>query len=180
MGALLMREPLPARRRNWTQHVYIGGQSVYLTVGEYTDGRPGEIFLDISRQGTLLRGIMGTLARSVSIALQFGASVETVAAMLREIDYPPNGPVTGSDAVQECISVTDWAARELEARYLQHTKSGTTIKEKDDWVPEDSWPESVAGSVETVVDQPSPLRSHHTRPAKRVAGKPSEGWRSGI
>lgn len=169
-----MREPLPARRRNWTQHAHIGGQSVYLTVGEYPDGRPGEIFLDISRQGTLLRGIMGTLARSVSIALQFGASVETVAAMLRGIDYPPNGPVSGSDAVQECISLTDWVARELEARYIRPRKSEPISEEEEEWVPEDNWPGLVAGSAETVVDQPAP------RPKERMAGRPSEGWRSGV
>lgn len=171
-----MRKELPSKRRNWTQHVTIAGQSVYLCVGEYEDGRPGEVFLDIARQGTLLRGIMGTLARSVSIALQCGATVETVVEMLREIDYPPNGPVQGSEDVNECISVTDWVARELEARYLrpqQPRQAGID----EEWMPEDSWPGQgdVMSEADTVVDQPVP-----PRPPTKVAGRPSEGWRTGI
>ncbi len=117
MGTLTMREPLPTRRRNWTQRVRIAGQTVYLCVGEYADGRPGEIFVDVAKQGTLLRGVMGTLARSLSISLQCGAGIETVIYSLRGLDYPPAGIVEGSAAVKECCSVTDWIASELEARY---------------------------------------------------------------
>ena len=113
-----MRESLPDRRRSWTQTVRIGGQRVYLCVGEYDDGRPGEIFVDVSKTGTFLRGVMGTLARMASMALQCGAGVETIVHSLRGLDYPPHGPVEGSDAVTECLSVTDWIAAELAARYM--------------------------------------------------------------
>ena len=113
-----MRERLPDRRHSWTQRVRIGGQSVYLCVGEYADGRPGEIFVDVSRQGTFLRGVMGSLARMVSIALQCGAGVDIIINALRGIDYPPNGLVEGSEVVTETKSVTDWIASELEACYM--------------------------------------------------------------
>lgn len=119
MGTLLMREPLPDRRHNWTQRVRIDGQSIYLCVGEYADGRPGEIFVDVSREGTFLRGVMGSLARMVSIALQCGAGVDVIIHALRGLDYPPAGAVEGSDTVTECYSVTDWIAQELEARYMR-------------------------------------------------------------
>jgi hypothetical protein len=163
VGTLLMREPLPDRRRSWTQHVHIGGQSVYLTVGEYADGRPGEIFVDMSRQGTLLRGVMGTLARMVSISLQCGAGVEAIVQVLRGLDYPPAGPVTGSAAVEECLSVTDWIASELEARYLRPAEpcaaywEGTTLT-----------PETEEISFESVAD------------SAKAAGYVAESWRSGI
>jgi ribonucleoside-diphosphate reductase alpha chain len=113
-----MREALPERRRSWTQRVRIDGQVVYLCVGEYADGRPGEIFVDVSKQGTFLRGVMGALGRMVSISLQCGSGVEAVVKALRGLDYPPNGRVEGSAVVGECLSVTDWIAAELEARYI--------------------------------------------------------------
>lgn len=117
MRMLAMREPLPARRRSWTQRVRIGEHTVYMCVGEYEDGRPGEIFVDVSKQGTFLRGVMGSLARMVSIALQCGAGVDIIIHALRGADYPPNGLVEWSDSVTECSSVTDWMASELEAYY---------------------------------------------------------------
>ncbi len=118
MGNLKMREQLPARRRSWTQHVHIAGQGVYLGVGEYADGRPGEVFIDVSKQGTFLRGVMSSLARMASIALQCGSGVEVIVHALRGLDYPPSGVVDGSSAVKDCVSVTDWVASELAARYM--------------------------------------------------------------
>lgn len=123
-----MREPLPDRRRSWTQRVRIGGQTVYMCVGEYADGRPGELFVDVSRQGTFLRGIMGSLARMVSMALQHGADVGTVVKSLKGLDYPPNGPVEGSGVSTECASVTDWVASELEAKYMHRAEVAHTEK----------------------------------------------------
>lgn len=123
-GILLMREPLPDRRRSWTQKVRIEGQTCYLTVGEYDDGRPGEIFIDVSKAGTFIKGIIGQLARSVSIALQCGADLPTVLHMLRGHDYPPHGTVEGDfSSVSVCTSVMDWVAGELEGAYMRSTQS---------------------------------------------------------
>lgn len=119
MSTLLMREVLPERRRSWTQSVRIEGQRVYLCVGEYEDGRPGEIFVDVAKQGTFLRGVMETLARTVSLALQCGAGIEVVVHSLKGLTYPPSGVVQGSTCVTDCLSVTDWIASELEAHYMQ-------------------------------------------------------------
>lgn len=113
----LMRKPLPDRRHSWIQRVRIDNHTVYLCVGEYEDGRPGEIFIDVSKEGTFLRGVMGSLARVISIALQSGAGVELIVHSLRGLDYPPAGLVEGSAYVKDCISVVDWIASELEARY---------------------------------------------------------------
>lgn len=118
-GLAMARESMPDRRRSWTQHVRIEGQSCYLTVGEYPDGRPGEIFLDVAKCGSFVRGALGDLARAVSVALQLGVGVERAAYMLRGADYSPRGPVSGSPNVQHCESVTDWVASELEAAYLR-------------------------------------------------------------
>ncbi len=117
MGKLTMREELPDRRRSWTQKVRIGGQTVHLGVGEYDDGRPGEVFIDVAKAGTFLRGVMATLARTISIALQCGAPVEVIVQAMRGGNYPPNGDVVGSGTVTQAKSVTDWVASELEVQY---------------------------------------------------------------
>lgn len=136
MGTLSMREQLPDRRNSWTQKVRIGDQSVYLTVGEYADGRPGEIFVDVSKCGTFVRGMLGTLARTVSIALQCGADVQMVVHMLREHNFPPNGPVQGSNDVKECNSVTDWIASELEAYYLKPVEEENIVGPRTTRMPD--------------------------------------------
>lgn len=127
-----MREPLPDRRRSWTQRVKIGGQTVHLCVGEYPDGRPGEIFVDVAQQGTFLRGVMAALARTVSIALQCGADIGLVCHALRAANYPPNGDVLGSPFVSSATSVTDWIAQELEARYMGVVTASPTVSMTDD------------------------------------------------
>jgi len=108
---------LPPRCRHWTQKVHIDGNSFYLAVAEYPDGRPGGIFLDSHKQGTFARGVLDTLARSLSIALQCGTPVAEVVKALRGLDYPPNGTVYGSATVSSATSLADWVAQELEAVY---------------------------------------------------------------
>lgn len=118
MRIYTMRRPLPDRRRSWTQKVRIEGQTCYLTVGMYEDGSPGEIFVDVAKAGSFVQGVLGTIARSVSIALQCGAELNTVLHMLRGHDYSPKGTVVGETTVSHCTSVMDWVASELEAAFI--------------------------------------------------------------
>jgi ribonucleoside-diphosphate reductase alpha chain len=147
-----MRQAMPERRHSWTQKVRIDGQAVYMTVGEYADGRPGEIFIDVSKQGTFLRGVMEALARTVSIALQCGADVSVIVHALKGLDYPPNGRVEGSSAVDTCSSVTDWVASELKSVYMDPLEEILLQEE--------------AGVVE---EKP-----------RKVCGHIPEPWRSGV
>lgn len=114
-----MREPLPDRRAIWTQHVEIAGQSLYLSVGEYEDGRPGEVWIVAAKQGEFLRGVLDSLSRVVSIALQCGTPVEELVEALRGVNYPPNGDVRSElSPVSSALSVPDWVAQELAAVYI--------------------------------------------------------------
>ena len=169
LGSLSMRETLPPRRRSWTQHVHIGGQSCYITVGEYDDGRPGEIFVDISKQGTFLRGVMGTLARTISLALQCGADVDMIIHSLRGLDYEPAGPVTGSPNVTECFSVTDWIAQELAATY------GVPLEDAPPAIDE----RFLSASDEDEDGGEEEPQKEFALVKEKVAGYISEDWRSG-
>lgn len=114
------RERLPHRRRSVTQKVKIADvngvpQTFYLSCGYYDDGRLGEIFLEAHKEGTFARGVLSTLARVVSIALQCGAEPAALAGAMRHMNFPPSGPVEGTPTTEHCTSVADWIAQELVA-----------------------------------------------------------------
>lgn len=113
----MSREKLPDRRAAWRQSARIDNQRFYLTVGEYDDGRPGEVFLTAHRYGTFARGVLDALARVTSLALQCGSPLGEVVKALSGLNFPPNGPVVCSGNVSEATSVADWVARELAAAY---------------------------------------------------------------
>ncbi len=123
MRPLIMRELPPPRRESWVKSALIDGQEVTFGVGLYEDGRPCELFIDMSKEGSTMRGVLGTLARMVSISLQHGASIKMVCRALRGIDYPPCGAVckVNKDGPEPCVShcdsLTEWIAAELTAAF---------------------------------------------------------------
>lgn len=112
------REYLPHRRRNWTQHARVAGQSVYYSVGLYPDGRPGELFIDVSRAGAALRTWAAEAAMMVSIALQHGTPLSTVLALFIGSRSDPCGIVTGHARITRCQSIMDLIARDLALTFL--------------------------------------------------------------
>lgn len=113
----MTKESMPPRRKSWTQKVRIGGQTFYLTCGEYADGRLGEVFLSCSKAGSFSQGVCDTLARLVSVALQDGVPLARVIHAMQMLNFPPNGEVTGSKVATNATSVPDWLAQELAAAY---------------------------------------------------------------
>jgi ribonucleoside-diphosphate reductase alpha chain len=155
------RKMLPPRRKGWTQKCRIGdtGQSFYLRTGEYEDGTLGEIFLDAHKEGTFTRGILDSLARTVSVSLQSGTSLEVVVKTLRLMHYPPNGPVEGSDMVSSCTSIADWVAQELEAYYItRETRAIERLQELREETEEKEGERIVSGDMPyEVLDKALPL-----------------------
>src|SRR5262249_33982228 len=74
--ALRRRKPMPDRRKGYTQKAVVGGHKVYLRTGEYDDGRLGEIFIDMHKEGAALRSIINNFAIAVSLGLQYGVPLE--------------------------------------------------------------------------------------------------------
>lgn len=128
-----MREPLPARRRTWRQRVCIsdanvGNHEFYVDFGEYEDGRLGEVFITAKKYGTFARGILDTLARAVSTALQSGTSPHDMARQLQGQDYPPQGRVSAEgSSISECLSIADYLGREILACYGEDGKRRTEV-----------------------------------------------------
>jgi ribonucleoside-diphosphate reductase alpha chain len=112
------REMLPWRRsRSYTQKVKIDGQSVYLHVGEYNDGRPGEIFLELAHQGSTLRAMGNLFAIAVSVGLQHGIPVEQYIKNFLHTKFEPAGIVEGHNHIKMVSSIADYIARELAITY---------------------------------------------------------------
>lgn len=112
------RRRLPGRRDGYTQKVKIGGHSFYLRTGEYEDGSLGEIFLDINKEGTLLRSMMNAFAIAVSLGLQYGVPLEEYIDVFTFSRFEPNGPVVGHDNIKRSTSIIDFLFRDLAINYL--------------------------------------------------------------
>ncbi|WP_299481901.1 vitamin B12-dependent ribonucleotide reductase [uncultured Roseibium sp.] len=112
------QEKLPARRKGYTQKAKIGGHTVFLRTGEYHDGRLGEIFLDMNKEGSALRAFINNFAISVSLGLQYGVPLEEYVDAFTFTKFEPAGMVQGNDAIKNATSILDYVFRELAVSYL--------------------------------------------------------------
>ena len=118
---LAERRRLPNRRKGYTQKAVVGGHKVYLRTGEYEDGRIGEIFIDMHKEGAAFRSLMNGFAIAVSIGLQYGVPLEEFVEAFAYTRFEPSGPVQGNDTVKMASSVLDYIFRELAISYLDRT-----------------------------------------------------------
>ena len=113
-----MRERLPHRRKGYTQKASVGGHKVYLRTGEYEDGRLGEIFLDMHKEGAAFRSLMNNFAIAISIGLQYGVPLEEFVEAFTFVRFEPSGIVEGNDRIRMATSIVDYIFRELAVSYL--------------------------------------------------------------
>jgi ribonucleoside-diphosphate reductase alpha chain len=112
------REKLPARRKGYTQKAVVGGHKVYLRTGEYDDGRVGEIFIDMHKEGAALRAMMNNFAIAISVGLQYGVPLEEYVDAFTFTKFEPAGMVQGNDSIKNATSILDYVFRELAVSYL--------------------------------------------------------------
>ncbi len=112
------REKLPDRRKGYTQKAVVGGHKVYLRTGEYQDGRIGEIFIDMHKEGAAFRSLMNNFAIAISLGLQYGVPLEEYVEAFTFTRFEPAGFVQGNDAIKNATSILDYIFRELAISYL--------------------------------------------------------------
>jgi ribonucleoside-diphosphate reductase alpha chain len=112
------REKLPHRRKGYTQKATVGGHKVYLRTGEYDDGRIGEIFIDMHKEGAAFRSLMNNFAIAISIGLQYGVPLDEFVEAFTFTRFEPAGMVTGNDSIKNATSILDYVFRELGVSYL--------------------------------------------------------------
>jgi ribonucleoside-diphosphate reductase alpha chain len=127
----IQRERLPNRRKGYTQKAMVGGHKVYLRTGEYEEGRLGEIFIDMHKEGAAFRSLMNSFAIAISLGLQYGVPLEEYVDAFIFSRFEPNGLVTGNDHIKMATSVIDYIFRELAISYLDRTDLGHGINEED-------------------------------------------------
>lgn len=116
---MVERDKLPHRRKGYTQKAIVGGHKVYLRTGEYDDGRIGEIFIDMHKEGAAFRSLMNNFAIAISIGLQYGVPLEEFVEAFTFTRFEPSGLVEGNDTIKMATSILDYIFRELAVSYLQ-------------------------------------------------------------
>ncbi|HEX4370189.1 MAG TPA: vitamin B12-dependent ribonucleotide reductase [Rhizomicrobium sp.] len=126
------RERLPHRRKSYTQKAIVGGHKVYLHTGEYEDGRLGEIFIDMHKEGAAFRSLMNNFAIAISVGLQYGVPLEEFVEAFTFTRFEPAGVVVGNDSIKSATSVLDYIFRELGVSYLGRTDLAHVVPPDDD------------------------------------------------
>ena len=116
-----VREKLPDRRKGYIQKASVGGHKLYLHTGEFEDGRIGEIFVDMHKEGAAFKSLMNSFAISVSLGLQYGVPLEEFVDAFIFTRFEPAGKVTGNDRIRKATSILDYIFKELAVSYLGNT-----------------------------------------------------------
>ena len=131
------RFSMPDRRKGYIQKASVGDHKVYLHTGEYEDGKIGEIFIDTSKEGELVKALMNNFAIAISLGLQYGVPLDEFVNAYVDTKFEPSGKVYGNDRILSATSILDYIFRELAISYLNredlaHTPSiGNTEKTID-------------------------------------------------
>ena len=131
------RFSMPDRRKGYIQKATIGDHKVYLHTGEYEDGKIGEIFIDTSKEGELVKALMNNFAIAISLGMQYGVPLDEFVNAFVGTKFEPSGKVHGNDRILSATSILDYIFRELAISYLNredlaHTPSiGMTEKQTD-------------------------------------------------
>ncbi len=119
---------MPDRRKGYIQKATIGNHKIYLHTGEYEDGKIGEIFIDTSKEGELVKALMNNFAIAISLGLQYGVPLDEFINAYVGTKFEPSGKVYGNDRILSATSMLDYIFRELAISYqnredLAHTPS---------------------------------------------------------
>ena len=135
---------MPDRRKGYIQKATIGDHKVYLHTGEYEDGKIGEIFIDTSKEGELVKALMNNFAIAVSLGLQYGVPLDEFISAFVGTKFEPSGKVHGNDRILSASSILDYIFRELAISYqnredLAHTPSigGSDVGPNEEQASED-------------------------------------------
>ena len=131
---------MPDRRKGYIQKVTIGDHKIYLHTGEYDDGKVGEIFIDMNKEGELVKALMNNFAIAISLGLQYGVPLDEFVDAFIETKFEPSGEIKGNDRILNASSILDYIFRELAISYLgredlAHTPS--IVKAEKDRIPND-------------------------------------------
>ena len=112
------RFQMPDRRKGYIQKAAVGDHKIYLHTGEYDDGKVGEIFIDMNKEGELVKALMNNFAIAISLGLQYGVPLDEFVDAFIETKFEPSGEIKGNDRILNASSILDYIFRELAISYL--------------------------------------------------------------
>ena len=118
LSNIVHRKKLPHKRHGFTQKAKVGGHTIFVRTGEYDDGKLGEIFIDMHREGATFRSLMNCFSIAVSIGLQYGVPLEEYVDKFTFTRFEPSGFVEGHDNIKNATSIIDYIFRMLGFEYL--------------------------------------------------------------
>jgi ribonucleoside-diphosphate reductase alpha chain len=116
-AAYAQRRRLPDERKSIIHKFDVGGHEGYIIVGMYEDGRPGEVFIKMSKEGSTLSGVMDGLALTLSIGLQYGVPLKVLVDKLINMRFEPSGMTENPD-IRFASSVLDYVGRWLGGKFI--------------------------------------------------------------
>ena len=117
------RSKMPDRRKGYIQKISIRDHKIYLHTGEYDDGKVGEIFIDMNKEGELVKALMNNFAIAISLGLQYGVPLDEFVDAFIETKFEPSGEIKGNDRILNASSILDYIFRELAISYLGRLSS---------------------------------------------------------
>ena len=151
------RFSMPDRRKGYIKKASIGDHKVYLHTGEYEDGKIGEIFIDTSKEGELVKALMNNFAIAISLGLQYGVPLDEFVNAYLDTKFEPSGKVYGNDRIMSASSILDYIFRELAISYLNREDLAHTP--------------SISGSSETTEGQESEDQNQLIKLVKDITSK---------
>ena len=125
---IVTREALPSTRESLTHKFSVANIEGYLTIGLYEDGRQGEIFIKISKEGSAISGFCQAFCRAFSLSLQHGLSVGEAVQRFKGMRFEPYGQTSNPD-IPEASSIIDYLARYLELHFATETAGIGRLKD---------------------------------------------------
>lgn len=173
VGHTISRKRLPDERSAFVHKFTISGHEGYLHVGLFPDGKPGEIFIKMSKQGSTVSGLMDGIALLTSISLQYGVPLSVLVDKFRHTRFEPWG-ITSNSAIREATSILDYLFRYLALKFLDDEvpddadafSSGRPVADRETVRPEESIIEQALAHTSTILAPDDPTGEHQV-PAGR-------------
>lgn len=167
VSAGAVKRELPRVRNSRTYEFHVADTKGFFTVGEFDNGQPGELFINVAKQGSTLGGIMDSFAISVSHGLQYGVPLKSYVKSMRSMSFAPAG-MTDDPDIKTATSITDYIFRRLALDYLSFDDRVELGMASFDDMPDPENQASLLGDAE-VVNQQSDEPKVVEQPAKVVA-----------
>ncbi len=175
--ARAQREKMPVERASLTHKFSVGGHEGYVTVGMYEDGRPGEVFVKMSKEGSTLSGVMDGLALTLSMGLQYGVPLKVLVDKLVNTRFEPSG-ITANSNIRFVSSVLDYLARWLGSKFISADylkQNGTPAEVAAAILPAQPLPPMPKLQTMFPAIAPTPETSHYEPPASKSPSNAHEG-----